>query len=114
MGHREEDWKRDETVNRHFGHTSGRSVLGCQCVRLGCHNGKRFFSLDVGFHVSIDPATKHPNPLIGHRRPLVPEIALHPVRSFDQRSHEGSGLVFEIGFGSGPGTGMHFGLQIAV
>ena len=44
----------------------------------------------------------------------VPEIALHPVRSFDQRSHEGSGLVFEVGFGNGQGTGMHFGLQIAI
>jgi hypothetical protein len=41
-----------ELVSYHFDHTTQRSVLGYQCVQLGYHDGKQFFPLDAGFHVS--------------------------------------------------------------
>jgi hypothetical protein len=41
-----------ELVSYHFDHTTQRSILGYQCVQLGYHNGKQFFPLDAGFHVS--------------------------------------------------------------
>ena len=44
--------KEMELVSYHFDHTMRKSVLGYQCVQLGYHNGKQFFPLDVGFHVS--------------------------------------------------------------
>lgn len=49
--------KEMELVSYHFDHTTQRSVLGYQCVQLGYHNGKQFFPLDAGFHVS----TSRPN-----------------------------------------------------
>jgi IS4 transposase len=49
--------KEMELVSYHFDHTTQRSILGYQCVQLGYHNGKQFFPLDVGFHVS----RKRPN-----------------------------------------------------
>jgi len=44
--------KEMELVSYHFDHTTQKSVLGYQCVQLGYHNGKQFFPLDAGFHVS--------------------------------------------------------------
>jgi hypothetical protein len=44
--------KEMELVSYHFDHTTQKSVLGYQCVQLGYHNGKHFFPLDAGFHVS--------------------------------------------------------------
>jgi hypothetical protein len=44
--------KEMEMVSYHFDHTTQKSVLGYQCVQLGYHNGKQFFPLDAGFHVS--------------------------------------------------------------
>ena len=44
--------KEMELVGYHFDHTTQKSILGYQCVQLGYHNGKQFFPLDAGFHVS--------------------------------------------------------------
>jgi SRSO17 transposase len=54
---KEKTGKHMELVSYHFDHTSGRSVLGYQCVQLGYHNGKSFFPLDCAFHTS----KKRPN-----------------------------------------------------